>query len=201
MSTIHRISLAGLLSSLSLLACGGPVTGADGGATGGGSAGGGTASAGGSAGGTSTVAQTPPMGTDAEISAWIAAGHYKSWKCESSAHPARSPSPHGANRICNNAALTGTASGLYPVGAASVKELLVTDGGTAITGYAIGLKIVAGASTGASWYWYEKNEGTLIANGKGDKMGTESAVCTGCHQGAGSDAMHSGRDFVYTQVP
>lgn len=202
MLTMNRLfTLASLCALIGGAGCGAMTTDTDAGSgTGGGSAGG-SAAAGGSAGGSSTVAQTPPMGTDAEISAWITAGHYKSWKCEPAPHAARSPSPHGFNRICNNTALTSTATGTYPVGAASVKELLVSDGGTEITGYAIGLKIVAGASTGASWYWYEKNEGTLIANGKGDKSGTESTVCTGCHTGAGSDAMHSGRDFVYTQVP
>lgn len=145
--------------------------------------------------------QTPPMGTDAEISAWIAGGAYKAWKCEAAAHDARSPSPHGRNRICNNAKLTGTSSGNYPAGAASVKELHAADGGTEITGYAIGLKTAGGASTPGGWYWYEKDKGMVVANGAGDKTGNELTVCTGCHQGAGTDAMHSGRDFVYTQVP
>ncbi len=145
--------------------------------------------------------QSPPMGTEAAADAWLAKGEYKTWKCEAASHPGRSPSPHGPNRICNNTKLSGTAAGNYPVGAASVKELFVTDGGTAISGYAYGVKIAAGASTGASWYWFEKNGGSLIANGKGDKAGNELTVCTGCHQGAGSDAAHSGRDFVYTQVP
>ena len=146
-------------------------------------------------------AQTPPMGSDAVISAWLAKGDYKAWKCETAAHDARSPSPHMRNRICNNTKLSTTPTGKYPMGAASVKELLVLDGGSAISGYAIGLKLTAGTSTGASWYWYEKNSGTLIANGKGDMAGNEATLCTGCHAGAGSDAQHSGRDFVYTQVP
>lgn len=146
-------------------------------------------------------AQTPPMGTPAVIDAWLAKGDYKAWKCEPAGHAARSPSPHGYNRICNNTKLTSTASGTYPAGAASVKELLVADGGTAIEGYAIGLKLTAGTSAGASWYWYEKVGSNVIANGKGDKAGAESTACTACHQGAGSDAMHPGRDFVYTQVP
>jgi hypothetical protein len=146
--------------------------------------------------------QTPPQGTDEAITAWLATGNYKGtgWKCEAAGHDARSPSPHMRNRICNNTKLTQTASGLYPVGAASVKELLAADGGTQIVGYAIGLKLTAGTSTGAGWYWYEKM-GAVVANGRGDKAGNETTLCTGCHQGAGSDAAHSGRDFVYTQVP
>ena len=167
---------------LALVGCGAPGTGTDAG-TGGGDS------------------QTPPMGSDAVMSAWITAGSYKTWKCETAAHDARSPSPHGRNRICNNTKLTSTATGTYPAGAASVKELYATDGGSEIVGYAIGLKVSAGASTGASWYWYEKDKGSLVANGAGDKAGNELTVCTGCHQGAGSDAMHSGRDFVYTQEP
>lgn len=147
--------------------------------------------------------QNPPMGTDADMTAWLVSGNYKSWKCETAGHDARSPSPHGRNRICNNTALSSTGAGNYPVGAASVKELLTVDGGTEIVGYAVARKVTAGASatTGGSWFYYEKDKGTLVANGLGDKAGNELMVCTGCHQGAGSDAMHSGRDFVYTQVP
>ncbi len=191
---------AAIVGSMALVACGGTGGGTGGGA--GGGAGGGTGGAGGGSGCCAVAgdAQTPPQGTEAVISAWLTKGDYKGWHCESAPHAARSPSPHGQNRICNNTRLQMTASGNYPAGAASVKELYVTDGGTAIAGYAIGLKVNDGASVGASWYWYENN-GMPVANGKGDKSGNELTVCTGCHQGAGSDSMHSGRDFVYTQVP
>jgi len=178
---------ATLIGSLAVVGCGAATTVGDGGTDAGCPAAG--------------DAQTPPMGTDAEMTAWLTKGDYKNWKCEPAAHTARSPSPHGRNRICNNTKLTMTATGIYPKGAASVKELLATDGGTEIIGYAVGLKIASGASTGAGWYWYETLNGALIANGKGDKAGNELNICTGCHQGAGSDSMHSGRDFVYTQVP
>lgn len=195
-----------VVGSLALVGCGTAVTTTDSGVGAGCPAGCPAADAGCPAGcpamdGGMGDAQTPPMGSDAVISAWLASGAYLAWKCETAGHAARSPSPHGINRICNNTKLSTTASGTYPAGAASVKEILVTDGGTAIRGYAIGLKLTGGASTGASWYWYEKDNGMLIANGKGDKVGNELTVCTGCHQGAGSDPQHSGRDFVYTQVP
>ena len=192
---------AAIVGSLAVVGCGGASTGGNPGADAGcpaADAGCPAADAGCPAMGD---AQTPPQGTDAVVSAWLTKGDYKAWKCEAAGHDARSPSPHGRNRICNNTKLSSTATGNYPVGSASVKELLVSDGGTAITGYAIGLKLTAGASTGAGWYWYEKVGGTLVANGKGDKAGNETTLCTGCHQGAGSDATHSGRDFVYTQVP
>jgi hypothetical protein len=142
-------------------------------------------------------AQTPPMNSDPVISAWLAGGAYKAWKCEPAGHAGRGSSPHGRNRICNNTALTNTASGNYPAGAASVKELLVADGGTAVVGYAIGLKATAGASTGASWYWYLKNGGMLVTNGKGTMASDDG--CSSCHRTAGPGT--SGRDFVFTQVP
>lgn len=145
--------------------------------------------------------QTPPQGTPAAIDAWIAAGSYKGagWKCEAAPHPARSPSPHGVNLICNNTKLSGTAAPAdYPFGAASVKELYAADN-TTIIGYATGLKLQNGASTGDKWYWYEKLSGSVVYNGKG--TAANSDVCSGCHAGAGSDAAHPGRDFVYTQVP
>ena len=39
---------------------------------------------------------------------------------------------------------------------------------------------------------------TVVYNGKGEANNAD--LCSGCHTGAGSDAGHSGRDFVYTQV-
>ena len=194
---------ATVVGSLALVGCGGAMTTPDGGkvagcpaADAGCPAGCPAADAGCPGAMTMGDAQTPPMNTDPVISAWLAGGAYKAWKCEPTGHASRSPSPHGRNRICNNTALTNTAAGNYPVGAASVKELLVADGGTEITGYALGLKIAAGASTGASWYWYGKNNGSILANAKG----TVATGCTGCHSLAGT-AMNSGRDFVFTQVP
>lgn len=91
-------------------------------------------------------------------------------------------------------AVTG-APAAYPMGAASVKELYV-DG--RVVGHAITLKLAEGASDGSKWYFYEKVGSKIFANGKG--MQSNGDVCSGCHVGAGSDAGHSGRDFVYTQV-
>lgn len=145
-------------------------------------------------------AQTPPQGSDAVISAWISAASYKGagWKCEPAVHAARSPSPHGMNKICNNTKLTMTAAAPYGFGIASVKELYDANG-TTLAGIAIGLKLYDGASDGSKWYWYEKMAGSVVYNGPGKKDNTD--VCSGCHAGAGSDAGHSGKDFVYTQVP
>lgn len=96
-------------------------------------------------------AQTPPTGKAETIDAWIAKGDYKSWKCEPAAHDARSPSPHGKNRICSNTKTSAQGAGEYPVGSASVKELYDA-AGTNITGYAIGLQVKAGTS-GDTCYW------------------------------------------------
>lgn len=140
--------------------------------------------------------QTPPTGTDTEISAWIAKGDYKSWKCESAVHDARSPSPHGKNRICSNDRLSAAGAGEFPTGSAAVKEIY-DEAGTSVVGYATYLKTKAGH--GESWYWFEKVPDGVVANGLGD-TGTPKTVCVGCHSAAGSDGNHAGHDFVYTQV-
>jgi hypothetical protein len=146
-------------------------------------------------------AQTPPQGSDATISAWITAGSYKGagWKCEAAVHDARSPSPHGKNKICSNTKLAATvAPAKYAFGAASVKELYMADG-TTLLGIATSLKLYDGDSDGAKWYFYEKLGSSVVFNGVGKKDSTD--LCSGCHKAAGTDAGHSGRDFVYTQVP
>ncbi len=141
-------------------------------------------------------AQTPPTGEASAISAWLTKGDYKAWKCEPASHDARSPSPHGKNRICSNTVLSTHGAGEYPVGAAGVKELY-NAAGTSIVGYAMYRKVAAGQ--GEAWYWFEQIDGDLVANGLGTS-GTPKTVCVGCHAGAGSDANHSGHDLVYTQV-
>ncbi len=143
------------------------------------------------------TADLPATGATAEVRAWLAKGDYKTgtWKCEPAPHAARSPSPHGMNRICSNATLSAHGEGEFPVGSAAVKELFGDDG--KIIGHAIYRKVAPGG--GASFYWWEDMNGTEAANGMGD-TGTAKSICVGCHAGAGSDAMHSGHDQVYTQV-
>ena len=150
-------------------------------------------------------AQLPPQGR-AAVEAWIADGHYLDWACEPEPHAGRSPSPHGANRICSNDALSAHGDGEYPVDAASVKELYDTDM-TTIVGYAVARHVTAGTD-GGDWYWYERvpadhpaphDENGVVA----DAVGTDGpalSICVGCHVAAGTDAGHSGHDFVYTQV-
>lgn len=161
--------------------------------------------------------QLPPTTGFADMESWLAKGLYKSWHCEPTKHDARSPSPHGINRICNNAKLTAQPKGPgeYPVGAAAVKELY--DAAGTIIGYAVEVHVSAGKDT-SNWYWYERNptlgapakNGStgLVADGVGPNEGVAGSgtekVCTGCHSAAGSDAAHTttdSHDFVYTHVP
>jgi hypothetical protein len=163
--------------------------------------------------------QLPPTSGAADVEAWLAKGFYKQWHCEAAKHDARSPSPHGVNRICNNMKITAQAAGPgeYPVGASAVKELYTADGGTEIIGYAVEVHVSAGNDT-SHWYWYEKDpaagapgkngEAGLIADGVGPTEGVANSptdmLCTNCHKAAGSDAAHTttdSHDFVYTHVP
>jgi hypothetical protein len=155
--------------------------------------------------------QTPPTnGHDVET--WLQARSYKSWHCEAAPHPARSPSPHGMNRICSND-LTSSFSGTgeRPQGTAAVKELY-DDAAVNVVGYAVYLKTQATSAQGGNWYFYERvptssmaphDSQGVVADGLGTS-GPSKMICVGCHAGAGSDAPHTpspgAGDEVYTQV-
>src|SRR5688572_18664812 len=94
--------------------------------------------------------ERPPT-TAAEMTSWLESGAYLGWACESEAHAARSPSPHGSNRICSNAVLSAHGTGEFPIDAASVKEIYQ---GENIVGFAVYRKVTAGA--GDAFYWYER---------------------------------------------
>lgn len=150
--------------------------------------------------------QLPPASGRADISAWLGKGYYKAFHCEAMPHASRSPSPHGMNRICSNDVLSAAGAGEYPVDSAAVKELYDAMGAN-IVGYATYRHVKAG-TTGDTWYWYEtvpagspaphEMDGT-VADGLGGS-GPAQMICVGCHAAAGSDAGHSGHDFVYTQI-
>jgi hypothetical protein len=125
--------------------------------------------------------QSPPV-SHAELVPWLADGAYQTWACEAEAHPARPPGAHRVNRICSNQLLSQTADGRYPVGAASVKEL-VTDG--QVTGYAVMRKIVD-TGQGNDWFWYEAYGDNVLAEGR------SIGGCIGCHSQA--------RDHIFTRV-
>jgi hypothetical protein len=198
--TLHGFAI-GMLCCATALGCGssagtsgGSGASADSGALG---------ASGDDAGGVSAgTAQTPPMG-ESNVVAWLATGQYKQWHCESAAHAARGPSVHTPfDRVCSNdllsAAVAGTGS--WPEGAAEVKEIfMAVNDATPTGGYAVSLKTSADSAGGANWYFYERFDGVLYADG----MGT--GLCVGCHSLAGTDAAHTttvgARDFVYTPVP
>jgi PPE-repeat protein len=192
------------------------------GGTAGSSGSGGTAGAGGTAGtagssgsgGTAGSSQTPPTGR-VDVETWLAQGIYKQWHCEDAVHAARSPSPHGFNRICSNDLIASNVSGSgeWPEGSAAVKELYASASDTTPVGYAVYLKQAATSAAGANWYWYERvpltspaphDANGVVADGMGDS-GPAQTICVGCHAAAGSDAAHTpstgGRDEVYTPVP
>jgi hypothetical protein len=126
--------------------------------------------------------QSPPV-AHAELVTWLAEGHYLGWACEPEAHPARPPGAHGDNRICSNDLLSESETGAFPVGAASVKELVR---GGEVAGYAVMRKLDAGAAADA-WFWYEAIGDGVIAEGR------SPGICTGCH----GDAP---RDHIFTRV-
>ncbi|MBC7975713.1 MAG: hypothetical protein H7138_12110 [Myxococcales bacterium] len=158
--------------------------------------------------------QTPPTSGRTAMESWLSAGSYKDWACEPTVHEARSPSPHGFNRICSNSLIAGAATGTapWPKGSAAVKELYASATSTTPFGYAVYLKTEADSAAGANWYWYERvpldseaphdNNGT-VADGNGDS-GPAMTICVGCHNAAGADSAHTpsvgGRDQVYTPV-
>jgi len=173
---------------------------------------GGAAAAGGSGGGAGS-AELPPMGAVA-IEAWLQTGQYKTWHCEPAVHAARSPSPHGFNRICSNDVIAphATETGAWPKGAAAVKELYAAAGETNPIGYAVYAKTDNDSAAGANWYWYERvpldsgaphDAAGVVADGMGS-TGPAMQICVGCHGAAGADAAHTpsvgGRDQVYTPV-
>jgi hypothetical protein len=135
--------------------------------------------------------QLPPT-QRAALEAWLAAGSYRSWRCEAREHAARSPGAHDVTRICSNDALSAAPDGPFPVGAASVKELYEAAGGGVI-GYAVAVKVASGGG-GDAWYWYERSRGTVYA------AATGVALCTGCHSTAGRDFAPTSRDHVFTVV-
>ncbi len=134
----------------------------------------------------SDAGTTIPIGTQAELDAWLQSGAYKTWACEASAHDRRPGSGHSRNRICVNPALRqDKGAGPYPVGAAGVKELY--DGSGAVNGYAVYVKVKPGAA-GDTWFWYERIGASVVARSEG------ASLCVGCHSGAP-------RDHVFTPSP
>lgn len=129
--------------------------------------------------------QLPPRGQVA-LEAWLARGHHQTWRCEQGIFPVRLNGAHGRHRICSNALVMQTdvmAGGVYPVGAASVKELF--DSMDRPAGYAVGIKIAPGPGN-ATWYWYERIGRLATLSPVADGVGV--ATCgSQCHVAAPQD--------------
>jgi hypothetical protein len=127
--------------------------------------------------------ERPPRTSTAELEAWLDQGHHRNlpWLCELGVSPVRLNGSHQRHRICSNGALLDSASGSYPRGAASVKELYTHDDQQ--RGFAVALKVADGVGA-QTWFWYEAIRSSsssssgpvVIASGVGVP---DCAVCHG----------------------
>ena len=145
-------------------------------------------SAGESTGDTGAAQELPPIESAEVLEAWLADGSYKTWAAESSVHP--STGPHGGNvrTFVNAVALASLAAdnAEHPKDSATVKELY-GGGVDEIIGYAVSLKTAPESQGGGTWYWYERVNANIYADGLG------VGLCTGCHGG--------GADYILTPYP
>ncbi len=134
------------------------------------------------------VEELPPIDSVEILEAWLAGGAYKQWAVESQVHA--STGPHGGNvrTYVNAIALASlmAQTSEHPQDAATVKELYGAGVDTLI-GYAVSLKTAPTSEGGATWYWYERVNGTTY----GGDLGV--GLCTGCHGG--------GADYILTPFP
>jgi hypothetical protein len=126
---------------------------------------------------------------DAALFAYLQAGRYRDFAAESGVHPSAGPHGNGVRSFVNAVLDRSLAEGnlSHPVGAAAVKELY--DGGAALTGWAVEVKVADGAG-GDGWYWYEVFSTT---DGSRPISGVGNPICTGCHA--------EGIDFVRIPYP
>lgn len=136
----------------------------------------------------SGVEDLPPTDSADALELWLAAGSYREWAGESKVH--MSTGPHGGNvRTYVNAPLVQSLEGqspMHPQGAATVKELYGASQDT-IIGYAVMVKVAPDSQGGDGWYWYERINATVYADGTG------VGLCSGCHSG--------GVDYFLTPFP
>jgi len=124
--------------------------------------------------------QPLPPTNGAELLPWLEAGEYLEWTAESGVHSSSGPHGGGVRTFVNDVLLASLEAGAttHPENAAAIKELY-GDGGTVI-GWAVEVKLQAESAGGDGWYWYERFEDSVYADGTGE------GICTGCH-GAGND--------------
>jgi hypothetical protein len=124
----------------------------------------------------------------AAVEAWLAQAFYKDWTCEDRSFPPRLNGTHGLHKICSNQALLASTSGVYPVGAASVKLLYTA--GDQPNGFAVGVKVEEGEGAN-TWYWYERRGTSPTARPLAEGIGVPD--CAVCHGTAP-------RDYVFIRV-
>ena len=125
---------------------------------------------------TAGTPQDPPQG-QRSMEAWLAAGHYKSWRCEAQIFPPRGNGVHGRHRICWNDVMAASRDGTFPVGAASIKELYFGPDDKP-NGFAVGIKVAPGPGF-PTWYWYERAGSLPTLRPVADSVGDRT--CSGCH--------------------
>jgi len=117
--------------------------------------------------------------------AFLERKQYADWSKETEVHP--SAGPHGAGvRVYyspNAAVALQHGARTFPVGAASVKELITSDG--ALYGYSVWVKVQDDSDGGNGFFWYERirrshGSDAVYGNARG------SRVCVDCHS-AGND--------------
>ncbi len=171
---LHALCLGGAL--LLLPACGDSGGGTD-------SEGDSDPSAGGETGAADSV---PPTDGDALL-AWLEAGEYLGWHAETAPHDSAGPHFGTVRTYVNQQLFDSLEAGdaTHPVDAAAVKELYGS--GDAVLGWAVEVKTQADSADGDGWYWYEKFNDQMFADGEG------ASLCTDCHVG--------GADYVLTPFP
>jgi hypothetical protein len=131
--------------------------------------------------------QPLPPTNGAELLPWLEAGEYLGWTAESGVHPSSGPHFGDVRTFVNDALLGSLEAGAaaHPAGAAAVKELYGA-GGT-VLGWSVEVKLQADSAGGDGWYWYERYQDSVYADGTGE------GICTGCHGG--------GNDYVLSPFP
>ena len=132
-------------------------------------------------------AELPP--TNGTVREWLDTQvNYGTWAQESGPHPSSGPHFGDVLTYVNTCLEQSMAARneSHPVGAASVKEFFGSEGGTEVQGWAVSVK-VDDSGGGDDWYWYERFQGEIFADARGDSL------CVNCH--------NDGIDHVLTTYP
>jgi len=142
----------------------------------------------GDTGDTGAAQELPPIESAEVLEAWLVEGSYKTWAAESGVHPSTGPHAGNVRTFVNAVALASLAAdnAEHPKDSATVKELY-GGGIDEIIGYAVSLKTAPESQGGGTWYWYERIDANIFADGLG------VGLCTNCHGG--------GADYILTPYP